>query len=224
MNQSRTIPIAIILGGIIIAISVYFSIPKAPHTTSGNPSLVRPVSSNDHILGNPAAKVVVVEYSDFDCDFCKGFDNTMHQVIASEGMNGDVAWVYREFPLIEIHPNAFKNAEAAECAAQTGGNDAFWKFKDEMFKRQPVDPKDYGTIAKNIGLPGEAFATCFADAANTVDASIRADRKNALDVGAEGTPYSLILVPGKTPIVMNGGYSYEAVKAVLDQVLEKTAS
>jgi protein-disulfide isomerase len=219
MKSSYTIPLAIVAGGIIIAIAVYISIPKQQSTSSGNPALVRPVDTTDHILGNPAAKVVIVEYSDFDCTFCKGFDDTMHQIIANEGTKGDVAWVYREFPLIEIHPNAMKNSEAAECVAQVAGNDAFWKFKTTLFANQPVNPTKYGVYASDAGVSSDSFATCFANAATTVDARITADRKNALDMGAQGTPYSVILVAGKPPVVMAGGYSYDATKQLVDQAL-----
>lgn len=218
MKSSFTISIAIIIGGIVVAGAVFFSLRK-PETLSGtgNPALVRPVASNDHILGNPAAPVVIVEYSDFDCDFCKGFHETLNQIIASEGVKGDVAWVFREFPLIEIHPNAFSHARAAECAAQVAGNDAFWKFTDVLFTNQPIDTAEYGTFASSAGISGNAFATCFANASSTLDARITADRQNALDMGASGTPFSLILVRGKTPVVMNGAYSYDAVKLLIEQ-------
>lgn len=223
MHRNLTIPIAIILGGFIVAIAVYFAV--APRTLAptgiGNPSLVRPVGSADHILGSPTAPVKIVEYSDFDCTFCKDFDETLHQIIANEGADGSVAWVYRQFPLTEIHPDAMKNAEAAECAAIAGGNDAFWKFAGELFKNQPADGAKYGQYALNAGVPGAAFSSCYTDAAAAVDARIAADRENALAVGAQGTPYSLILVDGKTPVVMNGAYSYDAVKALIDQALGK---
>ena len=222
MNKSLTIPLAICLGGVVIAAAVYFSIAKEPSTSSGqgNPALVRPVSSTDHILGNPAAPVTIVEYADFDCEFCKGEDDTLHQVIASEGAAGQVAWVYREFPLTEIHPGAQAAAQAAECVASTSGNTAFWAFADSLFKNQPVDPSQFGTLAGSAGVKdGNAFAQCYANASTTVAARIAADRQNALDVGARGTPYSLILVNGQAPVVMDGAYSYDAVKQLVDQAL-----
>ncbi len=219
MKPTLTIPAAIVVGGIIIALAVYISMPKLAALSGGNPALVRPVGTSDHIFGNPAAKVIIVEYADFDCEFCSGFSQVLHQVVANAGTDGNVAWVYREFPLSEIHPNAMKHAEAAECAAQAGGNDAFWKFADTLYAHQPVDPAQYGTFAESLAIPGDAFASCFANASTTVVDRITADRKNALDVGAQGTPYSLILVAGKPPIVMNGSYPYEAVKALVDQAL-----
>lgn len=224
MKSAYTLPVVIVLGGVIIAVAVYFSVAKnAPliSGTAGNPALVRPVSVSDHILGNPAAKVMIVEYSDFDCTFCKGFSETLHQIIANEGATGKVAWVYREFPLTEIHPNAMNHARAAECVAETAGNDAFWKFADSLFANQPVDPTRYGALAQAAGVSGNAFATCYANAATTVDARIMADRQNALAIGARGTPYSLILVAGQMPIVMDGAYSYAAVKQLVEQALAK---
>ncbi len=218
MNSSITIPLAIVLGGTIIAVAVYASIPKAPPKIA-DPSLVRPVSANDHILGNPAAPVVIVEYSDFDCEFCKSFHSTLHQIIANEGADGDVAWVFRHLPLSQIHPNALSHARAAECVAQAAGNNAFWKFSDELFANQPANPARYGEFASKAGVSGDAFALCLTDTASTVNARVEEDRQNGLDIGAQGTPYSLILVEGKAPVVINGAYPYEAMKQLVEQAL-----
>ena len=220
MKSSYTIPLAIVIGGSIVALAVYVSMPKAPSvTTAGNPALVRPVGGTDHILGNPAAPVTIIEYADFDCEYCKTFDETLHHIIASEGVDGRVAWVFRQFPLVEIHPDAMRHAEAAECAARVAGNDAFWRFKTVLFDNQPADPALYGTYVKKANIANDTFADCFAHASTTVDALIGADRQNAFDIGAPGTPYSLIIVAGKPPVVMNGGYSYDDVKQLVDDAL-----
>lgn len=92
---------------------------------------IRPVTSTDHIVGNLNAKIVIVEYSDLDCPFCKVFHNTMHQVVKRN--NGDVAWVYRHYPISQLHPNAFKKAEETECAWEQKGNKAFWEYTDKIF-------------------------------------------------------------------------------------------
>lgn len=223
MNKpSLTIPLAILAGGLIVAVAVYVVVRgQEPSTSSGrgNPALVDPVTSSDHIYGNPAASVKIVEYSDYDCTFCKQFHDTLRQVIASEGAHGDVAWVLREFPLTEIHPDSLKLAEAAECAAHAGGNDAFWNYADALFAGQPTDPTELGTLAARLRIPADAFTTCMTNASSTVDARIAADRANALATGARGTPYSLILVSGRSPIVMDGAYPYDAVKQLVEQAL-----
>ena len=219
-SSSGTIPIGILFAGVVIAGAVYVTVAKnRPATTDTNPALVRPVDSSDHILGNPAAKVMIIEYSDFDCEFCKDFHEILHHIIANEGTRGEVAWVFRQFPLSEIHPNALSHAKAAECAGQVAGNDGFWRFADALFARQPVDPSTYGTLAASAGISNSDFATCYATASPTLDARISRDRQNALDIGTQGTPYSLILVAGQPPVVMDGAYPYDAVKQLVDQAL-----
>lgn len=224
MNKSLTIPIAIFLGGVMVAAAVYFtSAPtQEPSTSSGtgNPTLVTPVGPSDHILGNPAAPVKIIEYSDFSCEYCKAFNATMHQIIANEGTTGKVAWVFREFPLTEIHPNALAQAQAAECVAKTSGEQAFWNFEDALFQNQPVDPSHFGALAQKAGVTNSnALGDCLANASSTVNAQIMAERQNAIDIGARGTPYSVLLAPGQAPVVMDGAYSYDAVKQLIDQAL-----
>jgi len=221
MKSVWIIPLSILFGGIVVAGALYIVSPKptATETTSEHPERVRPVSTSDHILGNPAAPVVIVEYSDFECTFCKDFNETLHHIIANEGAQGKVAWVYREFPLTEIHPNALSHARVAECVAQTAGNDAFWKFTDALFKNQPVNPTQYGSIASSVGIVDDAFATCFSNPSPAIDARIMADRQNALDMGANGTPFSIMLIAGKPPVLMKGAYPYAAVKQLIDEAL-----
>ena len=103
-------------------------------TNGGTPVVndMRPVSLDDHILGDMNAEIIIVEYSDLDCPFCKVFHPTMHQVV--EKSEGKVAWVYRHYPIPQLHPNAPKKAEETECAWELGGNDAFWKYADKVFE------------------------------------------------------------------------------------------
>lgn len=224
LKSSHIVPIAIVMGGFILAISIYAVIPKRAPTpeTTNKVALIRGIDGTDHIFGNPAAKVIIVEYADFDCEYCRTFNDTMHQIVANEGATGDVAWVFRQFPLLEIHPNALSHARAAECAAQTAGADAFWKFESALYNSQPIDPTSYGKLAKQAGITGDAFATCYANAAgpsSTVEARILTDRQNALDMGARGTPYSVILVQTKPVAVMDGAYTYDQIKELVDQTL-----
>lgn len=95
---------------------------------------LKPVTSADHIRGDINAPVKIVEFSDIDCPFCKRFHTTMLEVMNTYGKEGKVAWVYRHFPLTQLHPDAANKAEASECVAELGGNDKFWEFVDGLSK------------------------------------------------------------------------------------------
>jgi protein-disulfide isomerase len=88
------------------------------------------VTDADYARGSSNPTVYLIEYSDFQCPYCKSFHPTAQQVIDTYD---NVAWVYRHFPLDAIHPLARPSAEASECVAELGGDDAFWKFADEIF-------------------------------------------------------------------------------------------
>ena len=128
MKSQYVLPITIVVAGLLIAGAVFLvgksGTTPTPNTQSGNPQNITlpPVTSADHILGNPNAAVKVIEYADLECPYCKIFETTMHQVMDYYGQSGQVAWVYRPFPLAQIHSKAPEEAEAAECAADQGGD------------------------------------------------------------------------------------------------------
>ena len=89
---------------------------------------VPPVTDTDHVRGDAGAKVTIIEYSDFDCPYCSRFHTTMNQVV--QQYSGQVRWVYRHFPLDNLHPDARAKAVASECAGEQG---KFWEFADAAF-------------------------------------------------------------------------------------------
>jgi protein-disulfide isomerase len=207
---------------------VYQSAPKKTLVQKTvNASLVRPVGDSDHIFGSPAAPVMIIEYCDFDSEYCKAFHETLRQIVANQGTSGKVAWVYREFPLTEIHPDSITLSRAAECAAIGAGddsaanNDAFWRFANVLFDNQPVSPSALSTAASTANLSGTASATCYAHTPQALIDHINSDRQNALDMGATGVPFSVIVTNGKPPFVVDGMYSYDVIKLFVDQALQK---
>jgi protein-disulfide isomerase len=86
---------------------------------------------SDFVRGDRNARVLLIEYSDYDCPFCIRFHNTAIQLI--EKYAGQIAWIYRQFPLDSLHPDARIKSQGAYCAGKLGGNDAFWAFSDAMF-------------------------------------------------------------------------------------------
>lgn len=90
------------------------------------------VGEEDEIRGDQNATVTVIEYSDYDCPYCSRFHETMKQIL--DEYSGQVRWVYRQFPLVQLHPNAPKLSEAAECVSTLEGEEAFWRFSDVYFQ------------------------------------------------------------------------------------------
>jgi protein-disulfide isomerase len=226
-NNTLLIPIAIIVAGVLVAGSIYFGgsknsgISLTGSNSEANTSVeIAPITTNDHIIGSKDADLVVVEYSDFECPFCKAFHNTMHQIVDS--YNGKVAWVYRQFPIEQLHPRALKEAEASECATDQGGNTMFWKFADKIFEvttsNNTLDPAQLPVIAGQIGLDVNAFNTCLSSGKHTND--IQADINAAVKAGAQGTPYSVILKNGKVVGEINGAQPIDVVKTQIDSLLK----
>ena len=185
---------------------------------------LRPVSKGrDHIRGDPAAPVTLVEYSDFECPFCKRFHPTVKRLVAES--NGQLKWVYRHFPLDELHPvKARKEAVASECAAELGGNDAFWKFADRFFELTPSNNRTdidavLPRIASEIGLDKAQFASCLASARH--DRRVAEDLQDATAAGGRGTPWSIIVSKSGKTYPLSGAQPYATVKQLVELALEK---
>ena len=206
-SNKLSIAVAIIVAGIIIAGAMYFSgrgnnVATAPETkvsiekTEGLENM-NPITGADHIFGNPNAPVKIVEYSDFECPACKLFQTIMIRVMDNYGKGGKVAWVYRHYPIDLLHPlNARKEAVASECAAELGGNDAFWKFANRFFELSlSNDETDIKTVipqvAREVGLDEAQFTSCLES--GKYDTHIQEDIDNANATGGRGTPWSIVV-------------------------------
>jgi protein-disulfide isomerase len=231
-KKGLSVPVAIVLAGVLVAGAVFITNGKGTSNTANVDKAIEeatakkdisPVTDQDHIKGNPDAEILIVEYSDTECPYCKNFHNTMNQIMDEYGKTGKVAWVYRHFPLDNIHSKARKEAEAAECAAEIGGKDAFWDYMDKIFEVTPSNNKlDLAllpTIAKELELDETLFNTCLESGkyANKVEA----DFQSGVSAGVEGTPYSLIIVKNSDTVVpINGAQPYSVVSSVIDSILK----
>jgi len=238
MKNNLTLPISIIIAGLIIAGAVFFTnndgnsgqVAQAPSGNQPSPSQpsgstdsVSPVTAEDHIRGDINAPVKIVEYSDFECPFCKRFHDTMNEVVDEFGNDGQVAWVFRQFPLDQLHPkNARRAAVASECANELGGNDAFWKFTDGYFKVSPANDKtDFDAVTaqlvSEIGLDKSAFNECLDS--GRYDSHVEEDVQNAVATGGRGTPWSVVIGPDGTTYPLSGAQPFSAVKQIIDLAL-----
>lgn len=226
-KNSYLLPAVIVVAGIILGVSIYMvrDAATAP-LAEGDISLLRPVSTSDHVAGNPAASVVIVAYSDIDCQYCKSFHEVLEQVITDYSATGEVAWVYRHFPLTEVHPAAATHAEAAECVASLSNDRLFFRFIDALHQAAPdldqFDPAGYPAVISGLGLSPSEFETCMEGTA--FEKRIADDFGNAIDIGAGGAPFSVILTRGHKPVTISGALPYEALKKVVETSLQKAAT
>lgn len=225
------VPIAIVVGFAMVALAIFFTSDKSTESkvvTENVPQedapagTVRPVDGTDFIKGNPNAPILMIEYSDYDCPFCKEYHETLTQIMNVYGVTGKVAWVYRQFPIAKLHPNAPKITEAALCVGALGGSDAFWKFTDAIFlNREATEQTNMLSLpeyATDAGVDMGAYQNCIASGEKT--AAVEAAVKEAFDLGARGTPYTVIIV-GSEQAVINGAQPYEVVDSIIQNLISQ---
>jgi protein-disulfide isomerase len=178
------------------------------------------VSSSDYLRGNKNAEITLIEYSDLECPFCKQFHATAKQVMTD--YNGKVAWVWRHYPIAQLHSKAPKEAEATECAQELGGVDAFWKLVDKIYEVTPANNgltlAELPTYASQVGLNQEKFKTCLDSGkyADKIEKAVNA----ATTLGASGTPANFIVNKKGEVWIIPGALPLTNVKAVIDEALQ----
>jgi len=187
---------------------------------------VRPVAvERDHVYGDPDAPVSLIEYSDFECPFCKRFHLTAKRVV--EAYDGQVNWVYRHFPLAFHNPGAQKQAEASECAAELGGNDAFWTYADKIFERTRSGGRGFPLdglvlLAEEIGLDGAEFRECLDEERRA--GRVKEDYDEGVSIGISGTPGNILLHNASGEVIpVPGAAPFDTLKQLIDQLLEEAA-
>ncbi|MFL5619063.1 MAG: thioredoxin domain-containing protein [Gemmatimonadaceae bacterium] len=165
-------------------------------------------------LGKSEAPITLVEFSDFQCPFCQSAAPTLKQV---EQKFGDkVRIVYRQFPLTNIHPFAFKAAEASLCANEQG---KFWQLHDVMFADQKkLSVSDLKQTARSLGMDGKKFDGCL-DSGRYVE-QVQNDQKEGSRVGVTGTP--AMFINGVS--VEGGAVPYSVLEAAIQKELESRKS
>ena len=233
--NALTMPIAVVIAGVLIAGAVIYSGGK---TGSNNTAIapqqpvarqtrdleqMKPINKDDHIRGNPDAPVKIVEYSDSECPFCKRFHETMKQVMDEYGKDGKVAWVYRNFPLDQLHSKARNESVAFECAGNLGGNDKFWAYADRLFEVTPsnnnLDPAELPKIAEYVGLDVGKFNSCLTSGKFTKH--IEEDIQNATATGGNGTPWSIVVGSNGKKYPLSGAQPYASVKQLIELALSE---
>lgn len=189
-----------------------------PSTTpSGTPA---PITESDHVLGDSNAKVTLIEYSDFECPYCKQFHPTVERLM--QEYEGRVKWVYRHYPL-SFHANAQKQAEASECVAELGGNEKFWQFAGTLFERTASGGTgfalaDLGGLAQEIGVDKAKFQTCL-DSGKYAEL-VNSHEQDGVQAGVSGTPGTVVMNEAGQMQLIPGAVSYDQLKQTVDALLQ----
>lgn len=177
------------------------------------------VTDADHIRGNKDAKVTFIEYSDFECPFCKRFEPTMQQL--EEEYGDKVKVVYRHYPL-SFHANAQKEAEATECANDLSGNDAFWAYHDAILERTTSGGTGFALdalvpLAKELGLNESKFQDCLDS--DKYAQHVKDDMSGGSAAGVTGTPGSILIDASGASQLLSGAIPYATIKSAVDAAL-----
>ena len=183
---------------------------------------VRRVSADrDHIYGDPDAQISLIEYSDFECPYCKRFHLTAKSLV--DAYPGQVNWVYRHFPLSFHNPGAQKQAEASECAYEQGGDEVFWQYTDAVYARTKSGGKGFPLdkltpLAEELGLDGAAFQDCVDS--GRYAARVKEDFDQGREAGITGTPGNILLHNGTGEARLEAGAQpLQTLKKKVDEML-----
>jgi len=171
--------------------------------------------------GDPMATVVLIEYADFQCPFCKRFAketfDRLDQRFVSTGL---VQYAYRHYPLAKVHPVAMEAARAAECAFRNG---RFWEMREELFANQDdMASLDWLELASRLGMDERRFEQCVSD--DETQRSLDQQVAGAERLGVSSTPTFLIGARGQDGMIhvltrIRGAYPYEVFEGALEEVL-----
>jgi protein-disulfide isomerase len=171
--------------------------------------LVLPVSARDHIGGPATAPVTLLEYGDYECPFCGAAHPIVHQVRQQFGKR--LRFVFRHFPLANVHPHAEPAAEAAEAAGAQG---RFWEMHDLLYERQDaLEEEDLVERGEILGLDVARFVRELS--AHTYAPRVQEDFMSGVRSGVNGTPAFYI-----NGIRHDGGYDLPALVEAIELVME----
>ena len=166
-------------------------------------------ADDDPFMGPPDAPVTLVEFSDFQCPYCRRVQGVLKRLMAA--YHGQLKLVFRDFPLRQIHPEAQKAAEAAQCANDQG---QFWPYHDRLFAETELGVEALKQYAVELGLDAEGFNTCLDS--EKYRQEVQKDIDDALAVGVNATPSFFV-----NGLPINGAVPFERFVEMVELALER---
>jgi protein-disulfide isomerase len=222
-------PAAIIIAAIILGISHlgYGMLAGGKNSSPLQAFKGKSIDESDYATGKTNSKVIVLEYSDSECPFCAQLHPTLEKLKTE--YNSKVAFVYRYFPLTQIHKNAFDEAKAIYCVGKLEGSEKRDSYIDKIFSEKlskqnmvfPAGRKE--SIAKELGISESAFSSCLN--ANETSNVITSSIQDGVAAGVQGTPATFILIKNKKGYdvvsMVDGARPYDYIKAAIDEALAR---
>jgi protein-disulfide isomerase len=196
--------------------------PQAPPQRETNPTVATISVADKPALGNDTAPVTMVEYSDYQCPFCKRYFDTVYPALKKEYVEtGKLKIVFRDFPLAAIHPYARKAHEAAHCAGEQG---QYWKMHDTLFqKASDLSLASLRQYAELAGFDTQAFNSSLDS--GKYSARIDEETSEGTRIGVRGTPTFIIRPTGSggtiTGKLLVGAQALLQFKALIEDSLKK---
>jgi protein-disulfide isomerase len=224
-----TTPIAIIIAAIILGVAhIGYGVVSRGSVADTLTSYFAgsPITVDDFPTGNVKSDVIVLEYSDTECPFCARVHPTMTKIQAE--YSDKVSFVYRHFPLTQIHPNAFSEAQAIECVGEQLGAAKRRDYINQLFLYKignssmtlPKNGKE--ELAKNIGANVEKLSACIKAQASSD--KVANSIQDGVVAGVTGTPATFVLRKDgddyEVIALIEGAREYEYFKAVIDEALK----
>jgi len=164
---------------------------------------------DDYVLGPADAPITIIEFSDYQCPYCVRWYEQVYQLLMQE-YAGKIRFVYRDFPLISLHPDAAPAANAANCA---GEQNAYYQFHDALFSNQlGLVRHAYIQYATSLGLDVDAFQTCLDE--ERYAGEVEADMRYGYSIGVSSTPTFYI-----NGLAVVGAQPYEIFQQIIEQEL-----
>lgn len=185
---------------------------------------------DDAVLGDKNAPLTMIEFSDYECPFCKRHFTDVYPQIKKDYIDtGKLKLVYRDFIAVPSHnPLATSQAMAANCAKEQGGDSAYFKYHDEIFKRTTsngngMSATELPKIAKDLGLNVASFQSCLDS--NKYKDEVNKDIADASKAGVNGTPSFFVGKSSQDGVIdgtiIVGAQPYAAFKVIIDEMLSK---
>lgn len=221
-RQRQWVVVLAVTGVALVVVALLILQNNQPAGSIATPAPATYPQADGHAMGDPSAPVVITEYSDFQCPFCRRFhDETLPLLVRDYVAQGTVYFTYRHFPVVDggLGGESHRAANAAVCAAR---QNRFWEYHDILFANQTGENIGNFTanrltaMAETIGMDMAAFEECLAS--GTADDEVEIDKASAIDLGMNSTPS--FVINGQ---VVTGAQPYEVFQSAIEAALTQPA-